>query len=131
MALNDEQLAREVDQFIHDEIESVPHLEALLLLWNNRPKVWTAEQMAKALFVPVDVARNILQDLTRQGLSATSPDPDRYLYQSDVEAKDRLMAAVDTAYRRELVRITRTIHSKAAASVREFARAFRFKKERE
>jgi hypothetical protein len=34
----DETTKKEVDQFILDEIDSVPHLEALLLLWNTRPK---------------------------------------------------------------------------------------------
>ena len=41
------------------------------------------------------------------------------------------MAAVDTTYRRELIRVSRLIHSKPSAAVREFARAFRLKKERD
>ena len=35
------------------------------------------------------------------------------------------MAGLDTAYRRELVRITRMIHAKGRAGARAFARAFK------
>ena len=45
--------------------------------------------------------------------------------------KDELIAAVDSAYRKELIRISRLIHSKPSAAVREFARAFRIKKDRD
>jgi hypothetical protein len=41
------------------------------------------------------------------------------------------MFRVDTAYRREIVRISTMLHSKTSPSVREFARAFRFKKDRD
>ena len=34
-----EQSGNEVYEFILDQIESVPHLEALLLLWNSRPQL--------------------------------------------------------------------------------------------
>jgi hypothetical protein len=32
---------KEVDRFILEEIDSVPHLEALLLLWRNNAKKWS------------------------------------------------------------------------------------------
>lgn len=40
-----------------------------------------------------------------------------------------LLASLDRIYRRELVRISNMIHSKASRGVRDFADAFRFKKE--
>jgi len=40
-----------------------------------------------------------------------------------------LMEELDRTYRRELVRISRMIHSKASPAVREFARAFKFTKD--
>jgi hypothetical protein len=42
-----------------------------------------------------------------------------------------MMLQVDAAYRRDLVRISTMIHAKASSAVREFARAFRLKKERD
>ena len=121
-----EDRARAVDQFILDEIESVPHLEALLLLWKSRPKQWTLEEMAHALYISLETAQGILQDLKQKGFIAA----DSYHYFFDAAFHDlHLVAEVDTEYRRDLVRISRMIHSKASPAIREFARAFKFKKD--
>ena len=120
--------SNEVDQFIRDEIDSVPHLEALLLAWNSHPRRWSEEEMARALYLPPENARAILDDLVRRRLIATS---EGIYYYSEEPERDRLIGWVDSAYRRELIRISRFIHSKPPAAVREFARAFRLKKERE
>lgn len=123
---------KDVDEFIQKEIDSVPYLEALLLLWNTRPKQWTVEEMASALYVAPAEARSILQTLTRRNLlNAGSATPERYCYASDSGKRDSLIQAVDTTYRRDLIRISRMIHSKAAPAIREFAEAFRFTKDRE
>lgn len=122
---------REVDQFLLEQIDTVPHLEALLLLWNSRPKEWLVEEMASLLYLAPEAARSILDDLARRGLiSAISGATESFRYDPGLE-RDQLIAAVDAAYRRELVRITRLIHSKPPAAVRAFARAFRIKKDRE
>ena len=121
----------DVDQFLRDHIDTVPHLEALLLLWNSRPKEWSVEEMAKGLFLPPEAAKEILEDLLRQHLIvhiSGSYEAFRYEPQPD---EDKLIAAVDSTYRKELIRISRLIHSKPSAAVREFARAFRIKKDRE
>ncbi len=55
---------------------------------------------------------------------------DRYCYDPE-PGRDRLLAAVDASYRRELVRISRLIHSKPSAAIRDFARAFRLKQDRD
>jgi predicted DNA-binding transcriptional regulator len=120
-----------VYQFIFDQIESVPHLEALLLVWNSRPQPWTIENLAQRLYVSSDVVLTLLQDLVRQGLIAIVPGPPQgYRYETASPEQDQLMAAVDETYRREVVRISTLIHSKPSPSVREFARAFRLTKER-
>ena len=119
-----------VDRFLLEQIDSVPHLEALLLLWNSRPKVWSVDEMAKALFLGLEPGKDILDDLARQRLVVCDAVSENYRYQPD-PALDPLLFAVDSIYRKELIRISRLIHSKPPAAVREFAKAFRFKKERE
>jgi predicted ArsR family transcriptional regulator len=122
----------EVDRFILDEIDSVPHLEALLLLWRNKEKSWRVEEMAHSLYVKAEQAENILQDLARRNLVAVHTEGERaFAYDSSSENRNALLGQVDETYRRELIRITRMIHSKAAPSVREFARAFRLKKDKD
>ena len=121
----------EVDRFILSEIETVPHLEALLLIWNSRPQPWTVENLALRLYVPGESARALVEDLVRRSLVALVPgSPEGYRYQSESKEKDSLLASVEDTYRRELVRVSRMIHSKPSAAVRAFARAFRITKER-
>jgi hypothetical protein len=118
-------------EFILTHIDSVPHLEALILLWNSRPVGWTCEELASRLYVPTEKVSDLLRDLVRLQLIAGVPtSPRKYSYLAQFENQDELMRQVDAAYRRDLVRISTMIHSKASPAVREFARAFRFKKER-
>ena len=122
----------QVDRFILEQIDSVPHLEALLLLFNSRPKVWSVAEMAKSWYVREEVAAKILEALTQRSLIALSPEKaGAFFYNPDDEAKNNLLDDVDAIYRKEVVRVSSMIHSKASAGVRDFARAFRIKKEKE
>lgn len=87
--------------------------------------------MAEGLFVTPETAKRILDDLLYQQLIAgVSGRNETYQYKSDLE-RDELVALVDATYRRELIRVSTLIHSKPSAAIREFARAFRLKKDRE
>jgi predicted ArsR family transcriptional regulator len=120
----------QVDRFILEQIDTVPHLEALLLLFNSRPKAWSTDEMAKSLYVRNEVASKILDSLLHRNLIAVSPNqPDWFFYSTDDEGQNKLLHDVDAIYRKEVVRISSMIHSKASAGVRDFARAFRFKKD--
>jgi hypothetical protein len=119
---------RTVDQFILEEIDTVPHLEALLLIWNSRPVQWSPPEMAERLFVDPGIAERILQDLANHNLIVPDSESKRYKYLA-APGNEELLTAVDQTYRRELVRISRLIHSQGSASIRQFARAFRIKKD--
>lgn len=117
--------------FILEKIDSVPHLEALVLLWNSRPVGWTCEELASRLYLPAERTAQVLRDLLRMQLIAENPGPPprcSYVHQS--EAQDELLASLEDAWRKDLVRISSMIHSKASSSVREFARAFNLKQEK-
>lgn len=116
----------ELYEFIFREIDSVPHLEALLQLWHSRPRTWSEPEMAERLFVNSAGARSILADLVRRGLvTASQEEPNAYSYSSSPE-NDRMVEALAQAHRTDLIRISTAIHSKASSGVREFARAFQF-----
>ena len=119
----------DVDRFVCDEIETVPHLEALLLIWNSRPQPWSIENLSRRLYISEDAVRVLLGDLSRREL-VVQVEPDIYGYHSKSTGQDRLLAAVDATYRREVIRLSTIIHSKPSASIREFARAFRITKDR-
>ena len=122
----------DVYEYILEKIDSVPHLEAVILLWNSRPVGWAPDELASRLYVPAERASEIMMDLVRQQLvQQLSGSPARFSYLPRNDEQNEWMFRVDTAYRREIVRISTMLHSKASPSVREFARAFRFKKERD
>ncbi|MGA9719567.1 MAG: hypothetical protein WBQ79_14900 [Acidobacteriaceae bacterium] len=122
----------QVDRFILTEIDSVPHLEALLLLFNSRPKTWSIDEMGQSIYVRNEVANKILESLVQRSLIAAVPRTSAaYFYNPDDESRNRLLEDVDAVYRKEVVRISSMIHSKAPAGLRDFARAFRLKKDKE
>jgi len=120
-----------VIRFILDQIESVPHLEALLLLRDTQPQKWTVSDLSKRLYIGRDAARGLLDDLVHRGLVRFDAEGSTYFYEAASEEQDHLIALVDETYRRQLVRISQLIHSKPSAAVRDFARAFRFTKKDE
>ncbi len=122
--------SEDVERFLQEQIDTVPHLEAFLLLWNSRPKKWTVDDMAAALYLAPESTEEILDDLVRRTTGVVfSATGTTYGYASD-PARDPLIAEVDATYRRELIRVTRMIHSKPSAAVRAFARAFRLRKDK-
>lgn len=115
-------------RFIFEKIETVPQLEALLLMWQNRMRTWTAEELSARIYVGATDGKNILDYLRRQGL-VNEPAADTFQYACDWDPTHELMRRVAETYARNLVGVARMIHSKGSASVREFARAFQIKKD--
>lgn len=123
-------ISQQVLQFVAEQIDTVPQLECLLLLYQHRSRIWIAEEVAARIYISPQVAREILETLHRRGLIAAEGDPPRYRFDPGGAASEELIGQVAGEYQRHLVPLATFIHSKAPASVREFARAFDLKKER-
>lgn len=124
-------ISPEIWRFIADKIDTVPHLEALLLLWSESDKIWTDAAIAAAVYVSQDQAAGILRDLAQYRLLRVEPGtPPIYSYDSSWDPGAELMPVLAETYRRHLIRVATFIHSKASSAVREFAKAFEIKKER-
>ena len=118
----------EVEQFLLAAIDTVPHLEALLLIFQSPDTVWTVEDLAARIYVDNPQAAAVLDDLTRRKLIArVEQSPPKYQFLATSPAQTELLHKVAQAYRTQLVQVARFIHSKPSASVRDFARAFRLK----
>jgi DNA-binding FadR family transcriptional regulator len=118
-------------QFLAERIDTVPQLEALLLLWENPQRLWSEEELAARIYVGRQAAATILQALQRHQLVTAEPAPTvRYRYNPQWDASGEVMAEVAASYRRHLVPLATFIHSRASTAVREFARAFDLKKDR-
>jgi predicted ArsR family transcriptional regulator len=120
----------QVDRVLLDQIETVPHLEALLLLWNSRPRPWSIEDLAARLYLDGQGVKQVIDDLTNRELVEADPGSNLHRYRAS-PVSDRLVGAVDATYRREVIRVSNMIHAKGPASVRAFARAFRIRKDRD
>ena len=119
-------------QFLAERIDTVPQLEALLLLWENPQRLWSEEELAARIYVGRQAAATILQQLQRHQLVVTGEPAStvRYRYNPQWEDTGELMAEVAASYRLHLVPVATFIHSRASTAVREFARAFDLKKDR-
>ena len=123
----DEPIPDDLRDFILKYIDSVAHLEALLLLRANRNDPWTIARIAQRLYVGEQQAGEVLGRLCADGLLNCEADTYRYGGQSLDHALmiDRLAEA----YARHLIPITNMIHAKPRR-IREFADAFKFRKGR-
>jgi len=124
--MGSEELPQEVLRFIADHIDSVPQLEALLLMWDTAPQAWDAETLSRRIYLPTSAAGAILSDLERRKLITTVERGYTFNRESPEVA---VVPQLSAAYRRQLARVAGLIHTKASAGVLEFARAFRLKKE--
>lgn len=123
-------IPQQVLQFIAEQIDTVPQLECLLLLHQDDSRSWLADDVAARIYISRETARVILQTLERRRLIAAEGDPPLYRFSPSEAASRELVAEVAGTYQRHLVPIATFIHSRASASVREFARAFDLKKDR-
>jgi DNA-binding IclR family transcriptional regulator len=102
-----ETLPENVRRFIEAYIDEVPQLETLLMMSEAQDSAWVANEVAARNYITVPRAREILDALRRRGL--LSSDETHFRYEPAVAT---------------------FIHSKPSASIKEFARAFEFKKDR-
>jgi predicted transcriptional regulator len=129
--MNSPQIPANVLQFIAERIDTVPQLEALLLLWENAQRSWAEDEVAGRIYVSRAAATQILQSLQRQNLvTSESAQSTRYQYNPQWDPTGQVMPEVAAAYSRHLVQLATFIHSRASTAVREFARAFDLKKDR-
>jgi len=129
--MEERDLPADVLRFILDRIDSVPHLEALLLLWDSGSKAWTEAEVANRVYVRGDTARGVLEKLTQRGLvrAEQSTSGRVFVYDASWDAGGALMPKVAATYRRQLVKVANFIHAKVPSSVEEFAKAFQLKKD--
>jgi hypothetical protein len=124
--MRDEVLPDAVQRLIADRIDSVPELEAILLLRRTRDRRWTPAQAGERLYVSATMAAHILGVLAERGFLRC--DEEQFRYAPENEELDHLVDALAQAYSRALIAVTTAIHAKPSSSVRQFANAFVLRK---
>ena len=126
---SDDDIPADVRQFILGAIDSVPHLEALLLFWERVPDQWTEQQMSRTLFIDADTTSRIIRTLLRRGWIKAGASADTFQFDHSWDPSGAFMQKLAYTYRTRLVRVATLIHANASSAVRDFARAFDLKKD--
>jgi hypothetical protein len=117
-----------VRRFVLISIPTVPHLETLLLLWRSPDTDWSAEDIAKRLFVTAGQAGALAGDLCAADLLECGGEPPRYRCRREPPSLLALLGEVDQAYSRHLRQVTELIHSNVDRKAARFAQAFTWEK---
>lgn len=123
----DEPIPDDLRDFILKYIDSVAHLEALLLLRANPAESWDIPRTAKRLYITEQQAGEVLGRLSADGL--LSCEADTYRCDGQPAEQKAMIDRLAQAYTRHLIAITNMIHAKPRR-IREFADAFKFRKDR-
>jgi hypothetical protein len=124
----DDPISPPVRRLIIERIDSVPELEAILLLREGGDRDWTAAEAGERLYVSRIVAEHLLRRLAERGFFESAGE--RYRYRPESAELAATVDALARAYSRHLIAVTHLIHSKPSASVRQFADAFRLRKDK-
>jgi hypothetical protein len=120
----------EVREFVVRNIDSVPQLEALLLLRSTMGQPWQPSSVAERLYIQPRTAADLLRGLhERELIMLTDAAAPAYKYGPATGELVRLVEELAIAYGRQLVAVTQLIHSKSSSAVQGFADAFRLRQE--
>jgi hypothetical protein len=119
----------ELKQFLSLHIESLAQLETLLVLQRDPQRAWTADELARELYITADMCRGICADLVNRRLVVSDDSPDRYRYAPAEPNVDKLVGQLAQFYRDRRVAVITAIYSGPVSKVQTFADAFRLRRE--
>lgn len=135
----------DVREFLTREINSIEQLEILLLLRRTSPRRWTPSEVSTELRGNVDSARHRLELLAAsrivlvhrgapsapEGRTGVSQGDTECTYSFDASSRslDELVASLDSVYSQRRVRVIEFIFTKPTDPLRDFADAFKLRKE--
>ena len=117
----------DVRAFILTHIESIAHLEALLLLGHQPDQRWTASSVAAHLYIDEGQAKTVLDQLCSAGLLACRDG--EFWFNGDQPGQREIVEKLASIYARHLIPVTNLVHSKPSGA-RAFAAAFKLRKDR-
>lgn len=118
----------DVRRFISACVPSVPVLEALLLMREER-HVWNPELLSRRLYADEDACRKVLDALARVGIALKDGSQEMYRYQPPQELAHTLDALAQ-CYGKCLVEVTALIHSRVDKRARQLSDAFSWRSDK-
>ena len=123
----DDPIPADLRDFILRFIDSVAHLEALLLLRASPQTAWEAPAVAARLYTNAEQAGEVLAQLCNERLLVC--ENGQYRYHGQSPEHGAMIDRLADSYAKQLIPITNLIHSKPRR-IRQFADAFKFRKDR-
>lgn len=119
-----------IRRFILTSINSMPYLEAMLLLRSAPAQWWDGKMVAQRLYMPEKAAEALLDELHAAGVLAAADNEFRsYRYNPATEELQQIIDELADTYARHLVEVTHLIHSKTSKKAQQFADAFKLRKD--
>jgi hypothetical protein len=122
-------LTEEHLRLILEYARSVPHLEAVVLLWETAPQAWRIADIAARIYLPADATGRILQELALKGL-VVEVSAEHYALVDDANGRE-LAGTIALAYRDNVSRVATLIHAGPSRALQDFAQAFELKERKE
>jgi hypothetical protein len=119
-----------VEQFARTHFRSIEDLQVFVACLDNRERWWDAVAMAREVGITQSAARKALDRLARGNLLDIRLTGDvRYRFGPGTQELDTQAAAFGAAYHQNPVTIVRLIVRSLPTSLRDFADAFRIKRD--
>lgn len=123
-------ISADVQDFIRRYLRSVEQLDVLALLHRSQPRFWNSLAVASELGIPGQTAEKALDALASNNfLDIKIANDLLYRFNPVTELRPATEAVIE-AYRQQRTSMTRFVASIAADPIRDFADAFRLKKEK-
>ena len=118
----DDLIPDDIRQFIIVGIDSVAHLEALLLMRTGAHENWGIPVVAQRLYITEQETGQVLKRLCDQGLVIMNGnEPLLFQYRPKSVELARMIDRVAEVYKKQLVPVTNLIHSKSHTRIEELA----------
>lgn len=113
-----------VKQFLRENISSVEQLEILLHVFNKGTPV-TADEVARSLYISLEIARDRLQRFSGRGILIPSSDANpTYKFNALNSELNSVTKELQRLYRERRVTLINFIYSNPSSTIQSFADAF-------
>lgn len=117
-------------RFLHDYIETVGQLEVLLLLYRSKDETLSLKKIGKTLGMNVEVVARQLSDLSSHGLiQKTSEAAADYFFHPADPHRSKMTFELARLYETHRTSVIECIYKPKLKSLKEFANAFRLRKD--
>jgi hypothetical protein len=128
--LNREAIPREIRSFIAEYVRSLMTLELLVLLYANRQREWTAQELARELRSELGWAERELRELGRRGLvNISAADPPTFRFAPLRPELDSATGALAALYPQHRFSIIQILYAAPSEPLQSFADAFKLRKD--